>query len=265
MRNLVSFSAIALSAFVPVAAVAASAPAPAASPAAAAKPLRHLVYGFTWGSTTDRTTNVSGFVQSGGMGGSMEAGGAASGMAENSGGTQDQGTIAVDVLREQPDKGLVVSISEQARNTRSARPTTCVVYGNTNVICDPNGKINEEEMVLLRYLGTTFVDPSQIDPKNHWQVSQNTPDLSTTTDFTIAHNESGLMTVDMTRVTKGTGAHQYERDATGTLTYNFSRTLPSAVNEQSIERSQRGSEYDVVKTSTVLQLQTDSLASTKTP
>jgi len=67
-------------------------------------------------------------------------GGGGSGTSNFSGGAGDQGTIAVDVIREQPDHGLVVSVSENAQHDRSAPAATCVVYRQHTAICDPTRK-----------------------------------------------------------------------------------------------------------------------------
>ena len=107
--------------------------------AAQTQPLRRLVYTFTWGTSSDLQMQNSGMTESGGTNGS--------GTSDFSGGAQDRGTISVNVIREQSDRGLVISVSEQAQGQRSALPVTCVVFGNTNMLCDPNGKVNAEEWV----------------------------------------------------------------------------------------------------------------------
>jgi hypothetical protein len=123
-----------------------------------AAPLRHLVYTFTWGTSNNTEVHTSG-MGDGSMGsanGPPTSQGSASGMSSFNASVSDKGTITVDVLREQPnDHGLVVTVSEQAQDNRSAVAATCVVFGNTDVICDPNAKINYEELTLLRFLGST--------------------------------------------------------------------------------------------------------------
>ncbi|HVA32693.1 MAG TPA: hypothetical protein VNG31_01010 [Candidatus Baltobacteraceae bacterium] len=243
--------------------------APLSAGATVAKPLRRLVYNFTWGTTTDVQSQTAGFADfsagsvSSGTGVSSQ--GAPSGMVDSTAGSQDQGTITVDVLREQADKGLVVQISEQARGRRSADPAICVTYGNTNVICDPNRKVNAEELTLLRLLGTTFVDPTQVDADGHWQVRQDAPQEATVSDFTISHNNKGKMTIDESRTVKGLGAHPYTRTGSATIGYDFGHTVPTSVVNSSIERSMVGNNYDVVKSDTSLQLQSDSLVSAANP
>ncbi len=220
--------------------------------AQAAKPQRHLVYAFTWGTTTDLQMQNSGMTESGGTSGS--------GMSDFGGGTQDKGTIAVDVIHEQPDRGLVVSVSEQAQGSRSAPPATCVVFGNTNVICDPNAKVTAEELALVRLLGPTFVDPTQIDPKQHWHVAESAPDFTTASDFSIVQNAGGILKIVETRTVNGTGARAYTREVSATIGYDVSKTLPLSIAEDSTERSERANQYQTVKSQTTLQLQSDSLA-----
>ncbi|MBV9270349.1 MAG: hypothetical protein JO165_04590, partial [Candidatus Eremiobacteraeota bacterium] len=82
---------------------------------ASGTPLRHLVYAFTYNVGTTDT------IHSSGIGGD----GPASGMSDYQGGTQDKGTLTVDVMQSATDGGLVVKISEQARDTRSAQPALC--------------------------------------------------------------------------------------------------------------------------------------------
>jgi len=216
------------------------------------KPLRHLVYAFTWGTTSNLQMQNSGMTQNGGTTGS--------GMSDFGGGTQDRGTITVDVLREQQDRGLVISVSEQAHGQRSAPATTCVVFGNTNVICDSNGKVNAEELALVRLLGAAFVDPAQLDAKRHRQVSQNAPGFTTVSDFVIAQNAAGVMTIVETRTVTGTGSRPYTRNVTATIGYDFNKTIPTTINEDAIERSEGVNQYRVVKSQTTLQLEGDSMA-----
>lgn len=230
---------------------------------------RHLVYSFTWGTTNNTEVHTSGMSDSasgmsGSGGGTLVApptsGGVASGIASYGGGTDDKGTITVDVVREQPDNGLVLSITETAQSRRSAPTATCVVYGDTTVVCDSNKKINAEELTLLRFLGSNFVDPNALDAKRHWQTQQHGSSYSATADFTISTNANGIMRIDESSVAKDTGARPQSSDVTGTIGYDFGRTIPTSIDEYSIIRSEQGEQYQTVKTQTVLQLQSDSSA-----
>jgi hypothetical protein len=239
-------------------AVALSAAVAVTGSAAPAAPLRHLVYTFSWGNTNNTETHTSGMQQEGAGVAGGNGGSSASGMVNESAGTDDKGTITVDVLREQPDKGLVVTVSEQARDSRSASPATCVVFGNTDVVCDPNAKINYEELTLLRFLGSNFVDPNVIDAKQHWKVGEGTNGYTTTADYTISSQANGMMKIDEQRVVKDAVAGTSTIDAT--IDYDFGKQIPTSINETATERHESGERYSTLKTATVLTLQTDSMA-----
>jgi hypothetical protein len=235
-------------------ALAAAVLSPSAALAQTSPPLRHLVYSFTWGNSNDTQMQNSGMNESGGTAGS--------GMQDFGGGVADKGTVSVDVVREQTDTGLVVSISEQAQGTRSAPPATCVVYSDTTVICDPNKRINAEEYTLLRFLGTHFVDPNQIDPKQHWHVEREGR-VSTVADYTISKNNAGAMTIDETRVIKEQGSRSQTTAIDSIIGYDFNRQVPTSISEKSTERSQTSEQYVTVTDETVLTLQSDSMPVTK--
>jgi hypothetical protein len=224
---------------------------PSAALAQTTAPLRHLVYSFTWGNSNDTQMNNSGMNESGGTSGS--------GMEDFGGSIADKGTITVDVVREQPDSGLVVSVSEQAQTRRSVPPATCVVYSDTTVICDPNKTINAEEYTLLRFLGAHFVDPNQLDSKHHWHVEREGR-ISTIADYTISKNDyAGNLGIDETRVIKEQGARSQTTTIDSTIGYDFTHQVPTSISEQSMQRSQQSEQYVTVTTQTVLKLQTDSI------
>jgi hypothetical protein len=235
-------------------ALAAAVLAPSAALAQASSPQRHLVYSFTWGNNNDTQMQNSGMNESGGTAGS--------GMQDFNGSATDKGTISVDVMREQPDTGLVVSISEQAQGTRSSSPATCVVYSDTTVICDPNKRINAEEYTLLRFLGAQFVNPNQIDAKQHWHVEREGR-VSTAADYTISKNNAGVMTIDEVRIVKEQGSRSRATTIDSNIGYDFNRQVPTSISEQSTERSQTGDQYVTVTGHTVLTLQSDSMAVTR--
>ncbi len=135
------------------------------------------------------------------------------------------------------------------------------MFGNTNVICDSNGKVNAEELALARLLGPAFVDPTQLDAKQHWQVRQNAPEFTTVSDFVIAQNAAGVMKILETRTVAGTTTRSYTRNITATIDYDFNKTIPTSLSEDVVERSQGVNQYQTVKSQTTLQLESDSLVS----
>ena len=218
--------------------------------------VRHLVYAFTWGTTNDVEVQTSGMAETGNATG-MNNSGSASGTVSSTGGASDHGTITVDVLRQQPDKGVVVSIGEQAVQRRSAAPATCVAYADLTVVCDPNKKINAEELTLLRLLGAGFVDPNDLDASRHWRRAPSGAG-ATTADFTITRSAGSVLTIDETRVEKESGARPETSNVNGTIVYDLNRAIPTSIAESTTMRSEQGEQYQTVKSETTLQLQSDS-------
>ncbi len=240
---------------------ASSFPAAAIADATAASiaPQRHLVYSFTYGAQGDLSVHSDqgiGYAQAGGQ--------ATSGsgvMQDYNGSTQDKGTITVDVMGEQPDTGLIVKVSEQGTDTRKANPATCVVYGTTNLICDPNATINSEELTLLRFIGRNFIDPNKLDAKGHWQLDQSNNVESITSDYTIAPGKNGIVSIQEARVVKDLGGRPVTTDVTTSIVYDMNRQIPTSVQEYAVRR-ESSSAAGLMKTTvqTSLSLVSDSMA-----
>lgn len=218
---------------------------------AAQKPIRHLTYTFTYTYSSDRTQHDSGI------------GGPVSGLADSRSGSADKGQITADVMQVAADGGLVVSVSEKANESRSAEAVTCAVYGNTNVICDPTKKVNEEELALLRLLGKNFVDADQIDAKNHWRVESTGPAIDRSADFTVEANDNNILKITEARVEKQKGAHASTAAVNGNITYDLNKTVPMAIVENTMLRQNMGmGDYDTDQTQVSLTLLGDSLGGT---
>ena len=101
------------------------------------------------------------------------------------GSLSDKGTMTVTILAKQQDGGLIVTIAENGQAVRRAPAATCVVYGNTKVICDPNKTVYTEEYTLLRFMGQNFIDASNLDAHRHWQIVQSAPSRNVTADYTL--------------------------------------------------------------------------------
>ena len=194
--------------------------APAAAGADTSAPLRHLVYSFTF------EMRENGAVPN-------EAG--STGNRTYSGTLDDKGTMAVDVLREAADRGLLVVISEEGIDTRKAAPATCAVYGNTDVICDLSKTVNIEEYTLLRFLGANFVDPAKVDEKGHWAISINRGSTSLTADYTINSNDGGELKIDEQRHVKDKSQGFVTSDSETKIDYSGTRLVPISIEEYKTE------------------------------
>ncbi|MBV8148297.1 MAG: hypothetical protein JO092_04335, partial [Candidatus Eremiobacteraeota bacterium] len=214
-------------------------------------PIRHLVYSFTYGSQQSISARDATTISAG------------SNISHYGGSLGDKGTMTIDVVSEQADKGLVVSISEQGEATRRAPPATCVVYGNTSVICDPNKTVNPEEYTLLRFLASNFVDPSQIDAKQHWSVKQDGNDFNVRADYVIDNNSGGIMSISETRSVAYGAPRSTTTNIQTKIGYDFKRLLPTSVDEYITQRADagaRGTSTTIYQTT--LKLVSDSMAKT---
>ena len=217
-----------------------------------AKPIRHLVYKF------DVTLATTSTVHDSGIGGD----GPVSGSTDYHGQATDQGQITVDVVQAQPDSGLVVQISEQARNRRDSEPTMCVVYGSGAVICDQSkGGVNEEESSLLRFLGRNFVNPASIDSKNHWQYTASDSQSQETSNYTLGTGSGDVVPITYQRVLKVAGVNGFDATTDGKITYNQKLSVPVTIVEDTTTRKSTGmGNYDTNRQQISLTLAGDSLA-----
>lgn len=200
---------------------------------------RQLVYAFSYGSQQSTVQRGSQNMDVG-SGSSPQQAHVTSGNDYYGGALGETGTITVEIVRVQPDKGLIVSISEQGRGTRSAAPATCVAYGNTLVICDPNKTVNSEEYTLLRFLGPNFIDPNQLDAKRHWAIDQPGGATAVKSDYVIEGDANGLMTIGETRTITQANAKSTTTDVQTKIGYDLARTLPVSIDEYVTERRDNG-------------------------
>jgi hypothetical protein len=196
--------------------------------------LKELVYAFTYGSEQDVSARDQQMnIDIGGQG-------MTSGISHYHGSLTDKGTIKVDILSQQPDQGLVVSISEQGENTRRAPPATCVVYGDTRVICDPSKTVYPEEYTLLRFLGPNFIDPSQFDANKHWSVSQHGSVVAVKADYTVTGSDNGTMEISESRKIVPNAGGSLTTDIQTKLGYNVANSVPTSIDEYVTQRQDNG-------------------------
>lgn len=223
-------------------------------------PIRELVYGFTWESQQTIAARDSknpaedpNFSYAG------------SGINYYHGNLGDRGTIKVGVLREQPDTGLVVVVSEQGLRTRNALPATCVVYGTTNVLCDPNATVNPEEYTLLRFLGEKFIDSSRVDDKGRWQYDETNNDIRVKAAYRIVSVKGDDVTISEVRDISQVDRITMTTEGQTTIHYNSARLAPLSVDEYVTQREDHGVNGTVTTIfQTTLTLQSDSLTTAST-
>lgn len=223
--------------------------------------VQQLTYNFTYSSNQSTTARDSANPAEDYAGGGSHTGLMSGNGASNyNGSLSDKGTMTVQVLGKQQDGGLIVSITENGEQTRRAPAATCVVYGNTHVICDPNKTVYTEEYTLLRFLGQNFIDPNNLDAHRHWQVVQNTPTTSVTADYVLGPTTSSDVSVTENRKIRQSGGGSLTTDVQTKVGYDMSRSLPTSIDEYVTQRHDNG----VVGTTTTIYQTTFALASDTT-
>jgi hypothetical protein len=234
-------------------------------------PAATLVYNFTYSSNDkiaarDDANPAMSYYGSptGNMGGPQYAN-PGSGQSHYEASLDDKGTMTVNIIGKQPDGGLVLNISEIGQNARRAPAATCVVYGNTRVICDPNKTVFSEEYTLLRFLGVNFIDPSQLDANKHWEATGlSGPGLDISASYTINSNNGGQMQIGESRKITNTGSTvRVTTDVESKIGYDYNRLVPTTVEEYVQQRNDRGTNGTSLTTyQTTLQLVSDTMAKT---
>ena len=167
----------------------------------------------------------------------------------------------MNVQREQADRGLVLTIAEHGSNGRNTGAAMCVVYGNTNIICDPNATVTPEEYTLLRFLGSNFINPSEIDENSHWKIQSSDSTVSTVADYHIASNANGMMQITEVREVTQHGPGERRTNIQTKIGYDFNKIVPTSIDEYNVDRVYGGSEANSTSTfQTTLKLVSDSMA-----
>jgi hypothetical protein len=184
-----------------------------------------------------------------------------SGTSAYGGRLTDKGTMTVKIVTKRSDGALVVMISEQGENIRRASPAQCIVYGNTNVLCDSHKTVYTEEYTLLRFLAANFVDPTVVDSNRRWQIVQNVNNDHISADYIIDSNNNGAMRIGEKRTIQQTGSGRLTTDIDTKIDYDFTRTLPTSVDEyaqQYTDAGINGSQRTIYQTT--LQLVSDTVS-----
>ena len=127
-------------------------------------------------------------------------------------------------------------------------PITCVAFGDTTVVCDPNRQIAPEVPALAALLGAGFVDPSRLDNARHWHIEPSTG-YGTTADYTIVGKTGTLLDIkeNATRTEANSAA---KTTIAAAIQYDMARSLPTSFQQSSIETDHRGSVNETISTQT---------------
>lgn len=229
-----------------------------AAGAQTAKPLRHLEYHFNVGVRGETTVRDSGIGSGDHSAPGSTSNAPASGVGTVRTGIADTGTITADFMGMSGDGGAIYMIAEKGRDSRVAEPAQCLVYPNTNLICDQSKTVYDEEIALLRTLGKDFTRAVPLDARNHWQYRETTPNTLETTDYTIKGDANGVVTIAVDDLMKASGMNSYDATTSGTIKYSRAASVPTAISMQTISHMGRDSSRG--EANVELTLQSDSLA-----
>jgi hypothetical protein len=232
--------------------------------AASPKPavIRHLNFHFGLTVERDAVTHSSGI----GAGG-----GAVSGINHARSSETDEGTITADVVGVRPDFGLVFNVSEVSRRTAPVPQAQCIVWGVGTVVCEPGKHVTAEEQGLLRFLGRGFVNRSLIDAQGRWRLGVSSKDHNEDSDYTIVQDKADPLQIKFQRTTKEPGPMGFDATTNGTLVYSEALTVPLAINEDTLLRTQMidgdyiPGGYEQVRTTMNFRLTDDSLSQARKP
>lgn len=166
----------------------------AATSTAALKPVRTMVYSFTYSTPSER----------------------------------HQGTIQADVLGITQDGGLAVRFSQQVdgQPAQTFAPADCTVYGDTRVQCLKPNALGSYENELAHLLGRGFVDGNSMDEKNHWRIAGKLDGNDLTDDFTVTSNNAGILNINEVRDVTASGNTTHH---TAQITYDLNKTIPTKI------------------------------------
>ncbi|MGA8535258.1 MAG: hypothetical protein WB615_14210 [Candidatus Tumulicola sp.] len=169
--------------------------------------------------------------------------------------TSRTGQIVVQVLRQESDGGLVLTVSEPTAAEGGDGPVTCVAFGDTTVVCDPSRIVAPEESALLPLLGKSFINVAQLDAARHWRTNPQGA-FGTTADYTVRSNAGSVLEIDETAVRTRSGS-ALKTSIAAKIEYEAARELPIAVDETTVEQIRRGVISATLSTHTTLKLESN--------
>jgi hypothetical protein len=156
------------------------------------------------------------------------------------------GNVTVGVLREEPDGGLVLRVTESDSTAASPKTTTCVAFGDTTVVCDPNVQTGPELPVLMALMGKRFFDPARLDSDRHWHV-QSQGSTENVADYRIVNVRGSLVDIDEDAV-RSEASSNWKTLTKAVIEYDAARSLPTSIDESTVRRSQTGIVYETAET-----------------
>jgi hypothetical protein len=234
--------------------LAAAAPAHAADAPAPAAPLRTLTYDVAYSLQTSQEQRVSGLT--GGQQHDQEAGRAA---VRRGFGSNDRGTLQIDVVAAPADGTLVVDVSYDGREVK--QPAVRVAIFPDGVLTyDPKRVLSAQARNLLPLLSRGMLADRDVSPGSSWTTPLAKPAKGTTT-YRVTHLDDKRATIQIAADLTVAGPGGYDEHDDGTTTYDTGVLCPLAYDvRQRVRRQLSAERLESTDTRVTATLVSDSFA-----
>ncbi len=199
--------------------------ATAARAADTPKPLRTLTYDVAYSVQTMQETHVSNL-----MGGNADnrahTPDVGKGSVSRGFGSNDRGTLTVDVIAATGDGGLVVDASYEGREAR--QPVLRVaIMSDGSLLFDPKRNLSAQARRVLPMLARGVIANRDVSPGSTWSTPFAPPAKGETT-YHVVHRDETRATIAITADAVVAGPSGYDEHADGTTTYATDVLCPTA-------------------------------------
>ena len=189
------------------------------------KPLRTLTYDVAYSVQTTQETLVSNL-----MGGNADSRphtpDVGKGSVSRGFGSNDRGTLTVDVIAATGDGGLVVDASYEGREARQPALRVAIM-SDGRLLFDPKRSLSAQARRLLPLLSRAMIDNRDVSPGSTWSTPFALPAKGATT-YHVVHRDETRATIAITVDAVVAGPSGYDEHADGTTTYATDVLCPTA-------------------------------------
>jgi hypothetical protein len=199
--------------------------AAAARAADAPKPVRTLTYDVAYSVQTTQERLVSNLM-GGNAGNGPHTPDVGKGSVSRGFGSNDRGTLTVDVVAATGDGGLVVDATYEGREAR--QPVLRVaIMSDGRLLFDPKRSLSAQARRLLPLLSRGMIANRDVSPGSTWSTPFAPPAKGETT-YHVVHRDDTRATIAITTDAIVAGPAGYDEHADGTTTYATDVLCPTA-------------------------------------
>jgi hypothetical protein len=199
--------------------------APAARADDALKPLRTLTYDVAYSVQTTQERLVSNL-----MGGNPSNGphtpDVGKGSVSRGFGSNDRGTLRIDVVAAPGDGALVVDASYEGREARQPALRVAIMPDG-RLLFDPKRNLSAQARRLLPMLARGMIANRDVSPGSSWSIPLNPPAKGATT-YHVVHRDETRAEIAISADAVVPGPSGYDEHVDGTTTYATDVLCPTA-------------------------------------